>query len=158
MYCKSLFQYSIPDNRIMIIIYINSDSLLEPAKSIYCSASWQLYACDTHFWHTCTVSNAPYTSHSIWYMLTVDASYVGLPFICMCQCIRSFWMINKHFYITGSCVVVKYNILLEQSFAVFSFLLNCKCFPTNYGLFDWQCKLFTSMLLGTFSINNHFPI
>ena len=36
-----------------------------------------------------------------------------------------------------------------------SFSLNCKCFPTNYGLVDWQCKS-TSMLPQKFSSEWHF--
>ena len=38
-----------------------------------------------------------------------------------------------------------------ENFHVFcSFSLNRECFPTNYGLVDWQCKS-TSMLLQKFS-------
>ena len=32
-----------------------------------------------------------------------------------------------------------------------SFSLNRECFPTNYGLVDWQCK-FTSMLAQSFPV------
>ena len=65
-------------------------------------------------------------------------------------------LVHETMHVCGCVCTVYSKTFEERNFHSFcGFSLNRECFPTNYGLVDWQCKS-TSMLARKFPVNGNF--